>query len=50
MMDVDRYGKIGFEELKKMWIEIRKWKDVLRLYEKDKYGCLSEFEMSKEIN
>lgn len=26
MMDWDRSGKLGFEEFKKLWIDIRQWK------------------------
>jgi hypothetical protein len=26
MMDVDRSGKLGFEEFKALWIDIRHWK------------------------
>jgi len=26
MMDVDRSGKLGFEEFKTLWIDIRHWK------------------------
>lgn len=25
MMDVDRSGKLGFEEFKKLWIDVRAW-------------------------
>lgn len=26
MMDWDRSGKLGFEEFKRLWIDIRQWK------------------------
>jgi hypothetical protein len=26
MMDVDRSGKLGFEEFKALWVDIRHWK------------------------
>lgn len=28
MMDWDRSGKLGFEEFKKLWIDIRQWKVI----------------------
>jgi hypothetical protein len=30
MMDVDRSGKLGFEEFKALWIDIRHWKVKLQ--------------------
>lgn len=31
MMDWDRSGKLGFEEFKRLWIDIRQWKVILLL-------------------
>jgi len=28
MMDWDRSGKLGFEEFKSLWIDIRQWKVI----------------------
>lgn len=28
MMDWDRSGKLGFEEFKRLWIDIRQWKVI----------------------
>lgn len=28
MMDWDRSGKLGFEEFKKLWMDIRQWKVI----------------------
>lgn len=50
MMDVDRSGKLGFEEFKALWIDIRHWKSVFSLYDKDGSGCLSAFELRQALN
>ncbi|XP_046400174.1 calpain-A-like isoform X4 [Ischnura elegans] len=50
MMDVDRSGKLGFEEFKALWIDIRNWKGVFKLYDKDNSGCLSAFELRQALN
>ncbi|XP_069668676.1 calpain-A isoform X7 [Periplaneta americana] len=50
MMDVDRSGKLGFEEFKALWLDIRHWKAVFKLYDKDGSGCLSAFELRQALN
>lgn len=50
MMDVDRSGKLGFEEFKTLWIDIRHWKAVFSLYDKDNSGCLNAFELRQALN
>ncbi|XP_021935906.1 calpain-A-like isoform X2 [Zootermopsis nevadensis] len=50
MMDVDRSGKLGFEEFKALWVDIRHWKAVFKLYDKDGSGCLSAFELRQALN
>ncbi|GFG39570.1 hypothetical protein Cfor_01000 [Coptotermes formosanus] len=50
MMDVDRSGKLGFEEFKALWVDIRHWKAVFSLYDKDGSGCLSAFELRQALN
>ncbi|XP_033611280.1 calpain-A isoform X2 [Cryptotermes secundus] len=50
MMDVDRSGKLGFEEFKALWVDIRHWKAVFKLYDKDDSGCLSAFELRQALN
>nr|CAD7264903.1 unnamed protein product [Timema shepardi] len=42
MMDVDRSGKLGFEEFKALWVDIRHWKDGS--------GYLSAFELRHALN
>ncbi|XP_065200380.1 calpain-A isoform X2 [Planococcus citri] len=49
MMDVDRSGKLGFEEFKKLWIDIRSWQRVFKLYDKENTGFLSPFELREAL-
>lgn len=49
MMDVDRSGKLGFEEFKKLWIDVRAWQRVFRLYDKENTGYLSPFELREAL-
>ncbi|XP_076300874.1 calpain A isoform X3 [Lasioglossum baleicum] len=50
MLDVDHSGKLGFEEFKSLWNDIRKWKAVFKLYDKDESGYLSAFELRQALN
>ncbi|KAL1123741.1 hypothetical protein AAG570_001514 [Ranatra chinensis] len=50
MMDVDRSGKLGFEEFKQLWLDIKQWKSVFKLYDKDNSGYLSGFELRQALN
>lgn len=50
MLDVDHSGKLGFEEFKTLWNDIRKWKAVFKLYDKDESGYLSAFELRQALN
>jgi calpain len=50
MMDVDRTGKLGFEEFKALWVDIRHWKALFKLYDKDGSGSLSAFELRQAFN
>nr|CAD7448572.1 unnamed protein product [Timema bartmani] len=50
MMDVDRSGKLGFEEFKALWVDIRHWKTVFKIYDKDGSGYLSAFELRHALN
>lgn len=50
MMDVDRSGKLGLEEFQMLWTDIRTWKNVFKLYDKDNSGSLSSFEIRRALN
>ncbi|XP_011153616.1 calpain-B isoform X6 [Harpegnathos saltator] len=50
MLDVDHSGKLGFEEFKTLWNDIRKWRAVFKLYDKDESGYLSAFELRQALN
>ncbi|XP_060520603.1 calpain-A-like isoform X2 [Cylas formicarius] len=45
MLDVDRSGKLGYEEFKALWSALRSWKHVWLLYDVDNSGSLSGFEL-----
>lgn len=50
MMDVDRSGKLGLHEFLQLWTDIRVWKNVFRLYDKDSSGHLCSFELRQALN
>ncbi|XP_039279357.1 calpain-A isoform X2 [Nilaparvata lugens] len=50
MMDIDRSGKLGFDEFKQLWIDIRNWKNVYKMYCKEETGYLSAFELRQALN
>ncbi|XP_026481913.1 calpain-A-like isoform X3 [Ctenocephalides felis] len=50
MLDHDHSGKLGYEEFKTLWMDIRNWKAVFKLYDRDGSGCLSAFELRQALN
>ncbi|XP_012250974.2 calpain-A isoform X2 [Athalia rosae] len=50
MLDTDHSGKLGFEEFKTLWNDIRNWRAVFRLYDRDGSGYLSAFELRQALN
>ncbi|XP_076675847.1 calpain A isoform X1 [Andrena cerasifolii] len=50
MLDVDHSGKLGFEEFRSLWNDIRQWRAVFKLYDKDESGLLSAFELRQALN
>ncbi|KAK7790177.1 hypothetical protein R5R35_002953 [Gryllus longicercus] len=50
LMDVDRTGKLGYEEFRALWTDVRHWKNVFKMYDKDGSGYLSAFELRQALN
>ncbi|XP_026302156.1 calpain-B isoform X5 [Apis mellifera] len=50
MLDVDHSGKLGFEEFRQLWTDIKKWRAVFKLYDRDETGQLSAFELRQALN
>ncbi|XP_008471786.2 calpain-A isoform X4 [Diaphorina citri] len=49
MLDVDRSGKLGFEEFQQLWKDIRNWKSVFKMYDQENSGYLSPFELRQAL-
>ncbi|XP_052766138.1 calpain-B-like isoform X6 [Mya arenaria] len=45
MHDGDMSGKLGFDEFKALWQDLRKWKAVFKKYDKDSSGKLNTYEL-----
>jgi calpain len=45
MMDLDQSGKLGFEEFKKLWTDLRIWKAAFKDHDKDKSGNFNSYEL-----
>ncbi|XP_011494176.1 PREDICTED: calpain-A isoform X2 [Ceratosolen solmsi marchali] len=50
MLDKDHSGKLGFEEFKTLWNDIRSWRAIFRLYDRDGTGYMSAFELREALN
>ncbi|XP_058837406.1 calpain-A-like isoform X4 [Topomyia yanbarensis] len=50
MLDVDQSGKLGFEEFQCLLTDIANWKAVFKLYDQDRTGRLSSFELRQALN
>ncbi|XP_044730408.1 calpain-B-like isoform X3 [Chrysoperla carnea] len=50
MMDKDYNGKLNFEEFKALWVDVRNWKNVFKLYDRNFTGFLSAFELRQALN
>ncbi|XP_055947556.1 calpain-A-like isoform X5 [Argiope bruennichi] len=50
MMDVDRSGKLGLEEFKNLWADIRTWKNVFKRYDIDHSGSLNTIELRAALH
>ncbi|XP_049959739.1 calpain-A isoform X1 [Schistocerca serialis cubense] len=50
MMDVDRSGKLGYEEFKALWTDIRHWRTIFKMHDKENSGVFSAFELRQALN
>ena len=50
MHDGDLSGKLGFDEFKVLWKDLRKWKGVFKTYDKDNSGKLSSYELRSALH
>lgn len=50
MKDLDKSGKLGYDEFKTLWNDLRLWKGVFRKYDKDVSGNFNSYEMRQALN
>ncbi|CAH1791248.1 unnamed protein product, partial [Owenia fusiformis] len=50
MRDFDRSGKLGFDEFKELWADLRVWKGMFKKFDQDKSGHLNSYELRKCLN
>ncbi|XP_061172469.1 calpain-B-like isoform X11 [Saccostrea echinata] len=50
MHDGDLSGKLGFDEFKVLWADLRRWKGVFKEYDRDKSGKLSSYELRSALH
>ncbi|KAG5888431.1 hypothetical protein JTB14_020206 [Gonioctena quinquepunctata] len=50
MLDTDRSGKLGYQEFTNLWSSILQWKKAWRIYDIDKSGTFSGFELREALN
>uniref|UniRef100_A0A0B7AEW7 Calpain-3 n=1 Tax=Arion vulgaris TaxID=1028688 RepID=A0A0B7AEW7_9EUPU len=50
MHDGDLSGKLGYDEFKVLWDDLRRWKGVFREFDRDKSGNLSSYELRNALN
>lgn len=50
MHDGDLSGKLGYDEFKVLWTDLRKWKAVFKTFDKDNSGKLSSYELRAALN
>lgn len=49
MMDIDHSGKLGYDEFKKLWTDLRHWKKVFREYDQQHTSTLDSFELRSAL-
>ncbi|XP_041353027.1 calpain-A-like isoform X3 [Gigantopelta aegis] len=50
MHDGDLSGKLGYDEFKSLWVDLRRWKGVFKQFDRDQSGNLSSFELRSALN
>ncbi|XP_068144740.1 calpain-A [Drosophila tropicalis] len=50
MLDTDKSGKLGFEEFEMLLADIAKWKAVFKVYDVEKTGRVSGFQLREALN
>ncbi|XP_059154720.1 calpain-B-like isoform X2 [Physella acuta] len=50
MHDGDLSGKLGYDEFKELWEDLRRWKGVFKEFDKDNSGNLSSYELRSALN
>ncbi|XP_076463680.1 LOW QUALITY PROTEIN: calpain-9-like [Babylonia areolata] len=50
MHDGDLSGKLGYDEFKDLWEDLRRWKGVFKEYDHDQSGNLNSFELRAALN
>ncbi|BFZ11476.1 hypothetical protein BsWGS_14514 [Bradybaena similaris] len=50
MHDGDLSGKLGYEEFKELWDDLRRWKGVFKEFDRDQSGNLSSYELRNALN
>ncbi|XP_023248416.1 calpain-A isoform X3 [Copidosoma floridanum] len=50
MLDTDHSGKLNFEEFRTLWNDIRNWRTVFRLYDREGKGYLDAFQLRQALN
>lgn len=50
MRDRDHSGKLGFEEFLTLFTDIRKWRDIFKLYDLNNTGKLSPFKLRSALS
>ncbi|KAL3315499.1 calpain 2, (m II) large subunit [Cichlidogyrus casuarinus] len=50
MMDVDRSGRLSFDEFRALWELLRLWKTAFKQYDSDKNGTMSSYELRSALN
>ncbi|GBP25684.1 Calpain-A [Eumeta japonica] len=50
MLDKDNSGGLGFEEFKSLWIDLRQWRAVFRLYDSEGRGAIPVYNLREALH